>query len=222
MSLPIQHAREVVRSMYLGNVRHLVAQAKAKQVLREVHELPVNFPPFTADLDDRVTFVAYALLAAGCSMIEQGESADGYAELQSSADLLESAHRTEARNDRASGFHCLIGAMAFYACGQYSRAFVLIKDVETITPAAGVIASFLRKDSLLLIARLNAVLLTPPPEFDDSNKLDEWALTTALARAVSLAFEHGFSGHAELLESADAVLQDAMIISEGGSHPAFW
>jgi len=47
--------------MYLGNVRHLVAQAKAKQVLREVHELPVNFPPFTADLDDRVTFVAYAL-----------------------------------------------------------------------------------------------------------------------------------------------------------------
>ena len=222
MSLPVQHAREVVQSMYLGNVRHLVAQAKAKQVLREVHELPVNFPPFTADLDDRVTFVAYALLAAGCSMIEQGESADGYAELQSSADLLESAHRTEARNDRASGFHCLIGAMAFYACGQYSRAFVLIKDVEAITPAAGVIASFLRKDSLLLIARLNAVLLTPPPEFDDSNKLDEWALTTTLARAVSLAFEHGFSGQAEFLESADAVLQDAMIISENGSHPAFW
>lgn len=222
MSLPVQHARKVVQSMHLGTVRNLVAQAKAKQVLREVHELPANFPQFTPDLDDRVTFVAYALLAAGCSMVEQGESAEGYMELQSSADLLESAHRTEVENNQDSRFHCLIGAMAFYACGQYSRAFVLMKDVEAVTPAAGVIAAFLRKDSLNLINRLNTVLLTPQPEFDDSNRFDEWALTTALARSVSLAFEHCFSGQAELLESANAVLEDAMIISESGSNPAFW
>jgi len=222
MSMPVRNARELVQSMRAGVVRNLVAQAKAKQVLREVHELEANFPQFAIDLDERVTFVAYALLAAGCSMIEQQESADGYTELQSSADLLESAHHTEASQDQSSGFHCLIGAMAFYACGQYSRAFVLLKDVETATPAAGIIASFLRKDILQLISRLNAVLLAAPPEFDDSNQFDEWAITIAFARAVSFAFEHSLSGHADLLENADAILQDAMIISETGSRPAFW
>ena len=155
-------------------------------------------------------------------MIEHAELVEGYAEVQSAADLLESAHRTEARNDRGSGFHCLIGAMAFYACGQYSRAFVLIRDVEAVTPAAGVIASFLRKYSSELIARLNAVLLSSPPELDDASRFDEWTLTTALARAVSLAFEHSISGEPSLLEEADAVLRDAMIISGSGSQPAFW
>lgn len=222
MSLPIEHAQEVVKLMRSKTVRNFIAQAKAKQVLREVHELPENFPPFTDGLDERVTFIAYRLLAAGCSLIEQGKAMDGYSELQASADLLESAHRTEASNDLASGFHCLIGAMAFYACGQYSRAFVLIKDIETVTPAAGVIASFLRKDSFQTIARLNEILLVPTPELDDSGKFDEWALTVLLARSISLVLEHGYSGDVKLLENADAILQDAMIISEASSYPVFW
>jgi hypothetical protein len=222
MSLPLQYAHAVVQSMRVGTIRNLVAQAKAKQVLREVRELPANFPQFTPDLDERVTFVAYSLLAAGCSMIEQGELDDGCSELQSSADLLESAHRTEARTDRASGFHSLIGAMAFYACGQYSRAFVLVKDVETVTPAAGVIASFLRKDSQQLIERLNAVLLGPQPELDDSGRFDEWVMGTAIGRGVALALEYSFSGEPGLLDEAASVLNDAMIIGENVSQPAFW
>lgn len=222
MSLPVKYAMEVVELMRSKTVRNFIAQAKAKQILREVHELPDNFPAFTVSIDERVTFIAYRRLTAGCSLIEQGESAVGYSELQSAADMLESAHRTEAKNDLASGFHCLIGAMAFYACGQYSRAFVLIKDVETVTPVAGVIASFLRKASSQTISRLNAVLLAPTPELDDSGKFDEWALTVILARAVALVFEHGYSGDARLLKIADAILQDAVIISEASSYPAFW
>ena len=52
MSLPLQHARGVVQGMRAVAIRNLIAQAKAKQVLREVHELPVNFPQFTADKSD--------------------------------------------------------------------------------------------------------------------------------------------------------------------------
>ena len=78
MSLPIEHAQEVVKLMRSKTVRNFIAQAKAKQVLREVHELPENFPPFTDGLDERVTFIAYRLLAAGCSLIEQGKAMDGY------------------------------------------------------------------------------------------------------------------------------------------------
>jgi len=222
MSIPIQHAEKVAKLMHSSLVRNFIAQSKAKQVLREVHELTENYPPFTDNLDARVTFIAYRLLAVGCSLIEQGKTIDGFTELQTSADLLESAHRTEAKIDLTSGFHCLVGAMAFYACGQYSRAFVLMKDMETVTPVAAVIASFLRKDSFQTIARLNEILLTPTPELDDPGKFNEWALTILLARSISLMVEHAYSGDMKHLENADAILKDALIISDTSMNPAFW
>ena len=164
---------------------------------------PRNFPDFALDLDDRVTFVAYGLLAAGCSLIERGDTTEGHAELHAAADIFESAHRTEIVNERTSALHCLIGAMAFYSCGQYSRAFVLISKVEAVTPSAGIIASFLRKDRPSLITRLNAVLLAPPPGFYESSQFDDWALTICVARSVSLATEYAISGQSELLANAD-------------------
>jgi hypothetical protein len=222
MSLPIANARLLVQSMRTPGLRNLVAQSKAKQVLREVGEISANFPNFDPSLDDRVTFVAYGLLAAGCSLIERGQTSEGHAELHAAADILESAHRTEVSNHQTSALHCLIGAMAFYACGQYSRAFVLIGRVEEATPSAGIVASFLRKDRPRLISKLNAVLLAPAPSFDESRLFDDWALTVCVARAVAFATEHAISGERELLANADIVLRDAMTISEGASHPSFW
>ena len=46
MSLPIQNARLLVQSMSSAGIRNLIAQSKAKQVLREVREVPANFPNF--------------------------------------------------------------------------------------------------------------------------------------------------------------------------------
>lgn len=225
MSLPVENARQLAQSMQAVGIRNLIAQSKAKQVLREVNEIPEHFPKFEPELDDRVTFVAYGRLAAGCSLIEMGEVAEGQAGLYAAADILESAHRTEVGKESASALHCLIGAMAFYACGQYSRAFVLIRKVEEATPSAAIIAAFLKKDRSLLISKLNAVLLVQTPDFDeldDQNQFNDWALSMCVARAVSLIAEHAISGQQELLASADAILYDAMLISEGGSNASFW
>ena len=222
MSLPIESARMLVQSLRSPAIRNLIAQSKAKQVLREVREITANFPNYSPELDDRVTFAAYGLLAAACSLIERGQTVEGHAELHAAADILESAHRTEAANQHTNALHCLIGAMAFYACGQYSRAFVLVGSIEEVTPAAGIIASFLRKDRSRLIPKLNTILLTPPPRFEESSQFDDWALSICVARAVALASEHAISGQPELLTNADAVLSDAMTISEGASHPGFW
>lgn len=222
MSLPIENARKLAESMRFPGIRNLIAQSKAKQVLREVNEIPKHFPNFESDLDDRVTFIAYGRLAAGCSLIEMGEATEGHAELHAAADILESAHRTEVGKESASALHCLIGAMAFYACGQYSRAFVLIRNVEEVTPSAAIIAAFLKKDRSRLITKLNEVLLAQTPEFDDQNQFNDWALSMCVARAISLIAEHSISGQQELLTSADAILHDAMSISEGGSNASFW
>lgn len=222
MSLPVENARLLAKSMRVPGIRNLVAQSKAKQVLREVRENPENFPRFESTLDDRVTFAAYTMLAAGCSLIERGEVLEGRAELQAAADILESAHRTEITNNQTSALHCLIGAMAFYSCGQYSRAFVLINNVETASSSAGVIASFLRKDRARLISKLNAILLAETPEFKESSDFDDWALAVCVARSVSIVTEYSFSGQEALLAQADAILNDAMAISEGSSNHSYW
>lgn len=225
MSLPVENARQLVQSMQSGGIKNLIAQSKAKQVLREVNEISEHFPNFEPGLDDRVTFIAYGRLAAGCSLIEMGEAVEGHAELHAAADILESAHRTEVGKESASALHCLIGAMAFYACGQYSRAFVLIKNVEEVTPSAAIIAAFLKKDRSQLISKLNAVLLAQTPEFDeldDQDQFNDWALSMCVARAISLIAEHTISGQQELLASTDAILHDAMLISEGTSNASFW
>ena len=222
MSLSIEHARSIAASLEVPPIPNFIAQAKAKQLLKEVHELPDNFPDFTQRLDERVTFVAYRKLAVGCSLAEQELQAEGHTHLHSAGDLLESTYRSSVHTDRSSEFHCLIGAMAFYACGHYSRAFVLIKDIETVTPIAGIIANFLRKDSSKLISEINEVLLAEPTEILDSSELDERALNVTITRAVAFIFEHTISGEQDLLRAAKSTLKDAMLISEGASHPSYW
>ena len=118
MTFSIEHAQRIVKSLAKSPIPNFIAQAKSKQLLQEVHELPDNFPPFTKGLDERLTFIAYRMLGAGCSFIEQDLQEDGYPQLHSAGDLLESVYRATAVTDCASGFHCLIGAMAFYEIGR--------------------------------------------------------------------------------------------------------
>ena len=147
--------------------------------------VPENFPAFDPELDDKVTFSVYALLAAGCSIAEQGERLEAASSLERGASLLQYVHGPLALASRESAFHVFVAAMAFYAAGHYSRAFIAIRSVEQQTIAARIIAAFLRKDVGPLIEALNEVLLGDGPEIADQQELDEWAVTHSIARAVS-------------------------------------
>ncbi len=223
MSFSVEHARSIINALSAKSTLNLISQAKAKQLLQEVHELPEHFPGFSDRLDDQATFIAYRMLSAGCSLVEQDLPVEGHQQLYSAGDLLESIHRANARTESVSGFHCLIGAMAFYACGHYSRAFVLIKATETITPIAGIIGSFLRKDFTELISRINDVFLREQTfDEEDFSEVDRKSLDHLIARAVALIWEHAISGESELLNSVDSILADTMSISEAEANPSFW
>lgn len=64
MTIPLEQAQGVLSSLGAGRIQNLFAQSHAKHVLHEVKESPENFPGFDQRLDDKVTFTAYALLAA--------------------------------------------------------------------------------------------------------------------------------------------------------------
>jgi hypothetical protein len=222
MPIPLEQAHSVLADLQITEIANLFAQAHAKHVLHEVREAPENFPAFDPDLNEKVTFAVYALLAAGCSMVEQGERADGATTLEKAASLLIYVHGPFVKDSRESGFHILVAAMAFYAASHYSRAFVAIRGVEEQTAAARIIAAFLRKDVDLLIQELNEVILRDAPVFEDQLDLNEWAITVAVARALAVAIDFIFTGDPNSLVAADQQLQDAAIVASAGSHPAWW
>jgi hypothetical protein len=222
MTIPVSRARQIVADLQVPTAVNLFAQAHAKHVLREVGELPSNFPAFDPDLDDKTTFAAYGLMAAACSIVEGGDRSAGIGALERAASLLQYAHGPTARDSRGSAFHVLVAAMAFYAAGQYSRAFVAIRAVEQYTPAARVVGAFLRKDSARLIGELNEILLQPQPLLDENSDIDEWGITLAICRAIAVAHEFMLTGVQNGLGLADAQLRDAVAITIAGSHPAWW
>jgi len=222
MPIPIEQARAALVGLGAPQVTNLYAQGHAKHVLQEVGEAPENFPAFDPNLDDKLTFAAYGLLAAGCSLVEQEDRAGGVAPLERAASLLQFVHGPHSSESSESRFHVLVAAMAFYAAGHYSRAFVTIRAIEAETAAARIIAAFLRKDVVLLIQRLNEVLLRDSPPLDDQVDLDQWVITVAISRAVAIALEFIFTGRPESLSLADQQLQDAGVVASAGSHPAWW
>jgi hypothetical protein len=180
VTIPLAQARALVADLQTAQIATLFAQAHAKHVLHEVKETEDNFPAFDPVLDDKVTVAAYALLAAGCSITEQGERSEGAAAMERAASLLHYVHGPSVTDSRESGFHVLVAGMAFYGAGHYSRAFVTIRGIEEQTPAARVIAAFLRKDVGSLIERLNDVLLRDAPVVEDEAELDDQAITVSV------------------------------------------
>ncbi len=222
MPIPVDQARAFLEQTRTPLFTNLFAQAHAKHVLHEVQELPENFPSFDPNLEDKVTFTVYGLLAAGCSLAEQGDRAGGATTLERAASLLQYVHGPFTAASRESAFHVLIAAMAFYAAGHYSRAFVAIRPIEEATPAARVIGAFLRKDTASLIRQLNGILLREPPTFNNQVVLDDWGISVAIARACAIALEFAFTGGDGVLDLADEQLRDATIIASAGSHPGWW
>lgn len=221
MSISIDYARRMVASFESSTLRNIVGQAKAKQVLKDVNELQENYPDLRPDLEERATFAAYRMLSAGCSLVEQQQFSEGYAQLHAAGDLLESIYRVSDAKETGSGFHCLVGSLAFYACGHYSRGFIIIKGVEPKTPIAGALASFLRRDTSKLVEHITAILISRREE-EPAADTYEIALSVTIARVLALVLEHSITGTPAYLENASAALQDAMIISDGRSDPSYW
>jgi hypothetical protein len=222
MTIPVEQARTVIERFQNRQVQNLFAQSHAKHVLYEVNESPDNFPNFDRELDDKVTVAAYALLAAGCSLLEQQVITEGMQGLENAAALLIYAHGPFIGNSRESSFHALVSAMAFYAAGHYSRAFVAIRQIEDITDIAGLVAAYIRKDTAALIFRLNSILLQNIPDFDDQISSDQWIMSTAVARSIAYISEYTYTGYQDLFDLAIQTLDAALVIAVTGLSPSHW
>ncbi len=223
MAYSVEVSRKTIARLKSSDrIGTLFAQAHARQVLQEVGESAENFPRFAPNLEDGVTCCAYELLAAACSLAEQDHRAEAIPSLEQGASLLEQLHRPNLGVSAPANCHVLVAAMAFYAAGQYSRAFVAIAKVRAVTPVAAAIGAFLRKDSVTLFSRLTDILLVEAEPPKDERELVDTAVQVALARALALMMEFAHSGESALLTSAEREIGDALVAAEAGSSPSWW
>src|SRR6266478_3628593 len=235
-STPAEIATELLRNVAAVDAEGLVsAQTHARNVLFEVGEEPDNFPRFETDLDDRATCLAYTILHAGCTFAESDRRAESIQPLTQAATILQHSHAANPERHVASDYHVLVAAMTFYAAGHYSRAFVLVRTLEPSTPAAGLVAAFLRKNFNLLLTRINEVLLGPGfsdadvaalletegQGLDEGTAIDR-SLTSFTASGLACCVEYIFSGDSALLAQAKEFFTDTMTLAREAEDPAWW
>lgn len=222
MAIPSENARQILESYQTSLFKNFFAQSDARAVLYEVGETTDNFPKFSRELTDRVTLSAYSILSAGVSLAENGQQDKAIPPLEEAATLLNNTHRHQASQNSGSGFHVLIGAMALYAAGQYSKAFVAIKHIEPQTDLAGLVAAFLRKQPDEVICRANPYLLADLEQFNDYDNICEHAVTVAVSRALSLFLEYLATSKKQYVTAAQDVLRTALSIAVEYQSPALW
>lgn len=220
--IPIEKAVDIIEKLHSKYIQNLFAQADARRVLYEVGEAEENFPRFDSELIDKVTFSAYAILSAGVSIAEREMDARAVSAMEEAAVLLFNAHAPHLEDNMSSRYHVLIAAMAFHASGQYSRAFVAIRMVETQTDLGKMVAAFMRKIPNDVILSLNAYILADLSEMSDLWSLSDHSITNAIARSLFLVLEFFATGSAEYFEAALGNLDIAMDLARDFESPTHW
>ena len=222
MPIPTEKAREILQKHQAGHIENLFAQSSARYVLYEVGESEDNFPSFDSALTDKVTLSAYSILAAGVSLAEANLTGEAIAAMEEAAALLINVHAPYAETELTSSFHVLIASMAFHASGQYSRAFVYIREAELLTPLARIVASLIRKRPADAILEANQYLLADLSAMTDSWSLCDHAVTLSISRSTSLVLEYFATGNQQYLASSIENLNIAMELATDYDSPSHW
>ena len=223
MAIPIHHAIQILESYKEPSFDNLFAQSYARSVLYETAEEDYSqFPQFDPKLTDKATIAAYAILSAGVSLAENGIREEAIKHIERAGALLNNTHRHDAKASHTSGFHTLVAAMAFYSSGQYSKAFVAIKNIELQTDLAKMISAFLLKRPKCVIRISNPYLLADLAQFEDYDNICEHAVTVAVSRALSLVLEYFASGDELHYDASQSVLDTALSIASNYRSPALW
>lgn len=222
MAIQADIARRLAQTFESPTILNLFAQSRARQILDEVGETPENYPAFERHLTEKVTYACYALLAVGCSLAEQNDRVGASPFLERAASLLAGEHRSGLTPDSRRHFHLLVAALAFYASGHYSQAFVVTRYLRHDNQTARAISAFLRKNHRELIEAVNEILLPQPTEAEDFYQHLENAMSLAIAKSLNLTNEFTLSGDRRHLQGAYELLGHAQYIAYEEGFPSWW
>jgi len=198
--------------------KNFIAQANARYILFGVNEDIEKFPQFRYNLNEGIDKIAYSYLSAGCYFAEYEKYEEAIDALNKAAIAIEYNHLPEQNQISISSFHILIGALAYYASCQYSKAFILLKKTNFDKSISSLLYKFLSKQYRDLSIDLNNILLNP------EYILNEYGMiyNAFIAKALSCLLFYLQYGDSHKLEECVEILDDAIELSAIDEDPSLW
>lgn len=223
MSVPTNYIVELLKNLSKGRVENLIAQADARRILQEVKETTENYPNFDPALTEKVTHIAYALISCGCSMVENEDANtnEGLAVLEKAGKILSDAYSFNP-TEEDKNYNLLIAGMALYAAKQYSRAYIVLKDIDADFSVGQIIINFIKKDFESLLNVTNDVFFSLAPEQSDFRNFDEWVISHEIARCFFIIIDFIYTGNEENITQVNDILEKLLYLSSEDNLTLYW
>jgi len=201
-----------------STAKNFIAQANARYILFGVNEDIKKFPQFSSNLNESIDRIAYSYLSIGCYFAEYGKYDEAIDALNKAAIAIEYNHSPEQNKTYISSFHILIGALAYYASCQYSKAFILLKETKFDKAISFLLYQFLSKQYRALSINLNSILLNSEYISDEYDRI----YNVFMAKALSCLLFYLQYGDSHQLEECVEILDDAIELSAIDEDPSLW
>jgi hypothetical protein len=225
MSIPTDYATDLLNNISEGRIKNLIAQADARRILQEVRETAENYPRFDPLLTEKATHIAYLLLSCGCSMVENqdAETNEGLLALEKAGKILSDTYSFNPNEDKKNkNYNLLIAGMALYAAKQYSRAFIVLNDIDTDFNVGQIIISFIKKDFSSLMNTTSNVFFSSVPTQSDLRTFDEWVISHEIARCFFIIIDFIHTGNKENFILANDILEKLLYLSSEDNLTLYW
>jgi DEAD/DEAH box helicase domain-containing protein len=226
MSIPTDYISNLVNELSQGRLENLIKQADARRILQEVKEIPENYPDFAPLLTEKATHIAYALLSCGCSLMEKSNSNFTAIEilsiLEKAGKLLSDIYKYNDDEFDWKDYNLLISGMALYAAKQYSRAFIVLNNVNLDFVVGQIVIQFINKDFNSLLQNVNQVFFEPPNELSDIQSLDEWVISHEIARIFLMVVDFVQTGNKSNFVSIDNIFDKLLSIATESNLISYW
>jgi len=208
---------------------NLFARANARYVLFGVNERRENFPnTLEFNLDAGSDSLSFTYLSIGCTLAES-EVFDERAKnsLERGAEIIEYNHLHLTNRNKNSQYYLLIGALAYYASFQYSKAFIMMQEASNYeTDISILVSAFLKKDFIIVTQKLNEILLEQSDYLliSGDNYLEKvnHPHIVIFAKALSNLMDYLYTGFENSLNNANNILNDLLNLLILDMEPSLW
>jgi hypothetical protein len=225
MSIPTDYAISLLGNLAQSRIENLVTQADARRILQEVREKSGNYPNFDVTLTEKATHIAYTMISCGCSLVENddGESDEGLAVLEKAGKILSDAFKFNNDEIETKNYNLLIAGMSLYAAKQYSRAFIVLHNVDVDFTVGQIIINFIKKDFESMLRIVSNVLFTQAPEqLLYLRDFDEWVMSHEIARCFLIVVDFIYTGNQENFLLIKSILEKLLTLSSESALTLYW
>ena len=148
MSKYLNYADKLLKKLFSEEIEQLIVQSAARNILKEVGEEEEKIPRFSPKLVEKLTHVAFCYISCGCILIEKSNDRkeEGFGYLEKAGKILSNLYKEEELNIEIKNLNVLIAGMSLYASKYYSKAFILMKNIQQNFKIGEMILYFLKKD----------------------------------------------------------------------------